>query len=192
MPTEALSDVLKDSTRPAFLFGSTPPREGTTEEKAREACAKFAARSAVLATDGFIVYDIQDEGGRTNIERPFPFRKTMDASEYASYFRAVSGKQCVVYKSVVEETAEAFEGWLDKATNHYGHSAFNFVGAPTSSMQYSGPTLIQAGEMANRRGASCNWGAVCIPERHTSKGNEHQNMFRKMEAGSEWFITQGM
>ena len=35
---------------------------------------KFATRSATLATDGFIVYDIQDEGGRTTIERPFPFR----------------------------------------------------------------------------------------------------------------------
>ena len=35
---------------------------------------KFASRSATLATDGFIVYDIQDEGGRTTTERPFPFR----------------------------------------------------------------------------------------------------------------------
>ena len=68
---EQLSDSLKDSSRPSFLFGSTPPREGTTEEKARESCAKFASRSAVLATDGFIVYDIQDEAGRTEVERPF-------------------------------------------------------------------------------------------------------------------------
>ena len=69
-----LSDVLRDSSRPVFLFGLVPPREGTSIEKARETCAKFAARSAVLATDGFIVYDIQDEDGRTTLERPFPFR----------------------------------------------------------------------------------------------------------------------
>ena len=59
--SESLVTVLQDGTRPVFLFGSTPPREGTTIEKAKETCAKFAARSAVLATDGFIVYDIQDE-----------------------------------------------------------------------------------------------------------------------------------
>ena len=29
--SEHLVHVLKDSGRPAFLFGSTPPREGTTE-----------------------------------------------------------------------------------------------------------------------------------------------------------------
>ena len=87
---EHLSDSLKDSSRPSFLFGSTPPREGTTEEKARESCAKFASRSAVLATDGFIVYDIQDEAGRTEMERPFPFRKTMDAALYASYFQGAA------------------------------------------------------------------------------------------------------
>ena len=89
---ESLSDILKDPSRPAFLFGSTPPRDGTSEEKAKATCAKFTARSAVLATDGFIVYDIQDEEGRTEMERPFPFRKTMDAALYASYFKPVCTK----------------------------------------------------------------------------------------------------
>jgi hypothetical protein len=97
---ETLSDILKDPSRPAFLFGSTPPRDGGTEEKAKATCAKFAARSAVLATDGFIVYDIQDEDGRTEKERPFPFRKTMDAALYASYFKPLCAKECVVYKCV--------------------------------------------------------------------------------------------
>ena len=62
----------------------------TTIEEAKETCKKFATRSAVLATDGFIVYDIQDEGKRTTLERPFPFRKTMDPALYASIFPAIS------------------------------------------------------------------------------------------------------
>ena len=188
---ETLCDVLRDSSRPSFLFGSTPPREGTTEEKAREACAKFAARSSVLATDGFIVYDIQDEGGRTTMDRPFPFRKTMDAAQYASYFKPVSGKQCVVYKSIADESCDAFGKWLDNSIDNYKHNAFVFVGAPTSNIKYAGPTLAQAGEIANKRVGSCNFGCVMIPERHTTKGNEHLNMLRKMEAGAEWFVTQG-
>ena len=105
---ESLVEVLRDPSRSVFVIGSSPPRDGTTEDKARESCRKFAQRSSVLAADGFIVYDLQDESARTNMERPFPFRKTIDAAEYASYFPAVSGKQCIVYKCVANETEEEF------------------------------------------------------------------------------------
>jgi hypothetical protein len=188
----SLAAALADPSRPVFLFGSTPPREGTTEEKAREACMKFAARSAVLATDGFIVYDIQDECSRTNLERPFPFRKTMDPSQYASYFPAVSGKECVVYKSVVEESPEKFNQWLSRAVEEHGHKAFNLVGAAsTSQARQAGLSLQAAGEHARGRG-DCKFGCVCIAERHSAKGNEHLNLLRKSEFGAEWFITQGI
>jgi hypothetical protein len=43
-----LAVALKDPSRPVFLFGSTPPKEGTSELKAKETCKKFAQRSAVL------------------------------------------------------------------------------------------------------------------------------------------------
>lgn len=147
----SLAAALIDPARPVFLFGSTPPREGTTIEKAKEACTKFAARSAVLATDGFIVYDIQDEGTRTTLERPFPFRKTMDPALYASFFPTYSGKQCVVYKSVVENSVEEFDAWLDTAINVYGHKTFNFVGAASSTANNTGPTLQEAGMRTQNR-----------------------------------------
>ena len=47
---------------------------------------KFVDRSAGLATDGFIVYDIQDEAGRTPDPRPFPFRKLDDPSHFGREF----------------------------------------------------------------------------------------------------------
>ena len=46
MPT--LLDALQNSSRPVFLFGSTPPREGTTIEKAKESCAKVKNRQKEL------------------------------------------------------------------------------------------------------------------------------------------------
>lgn len=134
MPVESIAAKLADSSRPAFLFGTVPPRENTSPEDAKAICARFTARSAVLATDGFIVYDIQEEGGRASTERPFPFRKTMDPSLYASYFTPLSGKTCVVYKSVIESDLKSFDKWIDTATRTHGHEAFNFVGAPTSSV----------------------------------------------------------
>lgn len=192
MASESLVDVLRDSTRPVFLLGSTPPREGTSLEKAQETCAKFTARSAVLATDGFIVYDIQDERSRISAERPFPFRKTMDPALYASLFPHLSGKQCVVYKAVSGETEQQFDDWLNRACDANDHHAFVLVGAASSSAHSPDClTLPEASRRTKQRGG-CAFGSVCIPERHSSKGNEHTNMFRKTEHGSEWFITQGI
>ena len=145
----------------------------------------------MLATDGFIVYDIQDEAGRTTVERPFPFKKTLDASWYASLFLENTGKHCVVYKSVVEDSLNGFDQWIDEAVVKYGHHCFNLVGAPTSTRQYQGPTLQEAMIHMSKK-PKCDFGCVAIPERHTKKGNENHNMVRKTEAGAKWFITQGV
>ena len=187
----SIVDALCDQSRPVFLFGSTPPREGTSEEKAKETCEKFIRRSAVLAIDGFIVYDIQDENGRTTQERPFPFRRTMDPALYASYFPNLSGKQCVVYKCVVEESEDAFCEWIEDAVASKKHTAFNLVGPASSSMTYKGPSLPKAADLVVRRG-DCKFGCVAIPERHLKKGNEDDNMIRKTKFGANWFITQGI
>jgi len=94
MPSPDLLRVLCDPTRPCFTFGCTPPREGTTEAEARRICAAYAARSAALATDGFVIYSLVDESVRTALPRPFPFRATMDAALFASYFFAAAEFTC--------------------------------------------------------------------------------------------------
>jgi len=71
------------SSRPAFLFGTVPAMEGTPLPKVREQAVKFAAKMRELAADGYIVYDIQEEAGRTEEPRPFPFRRMSDPVEYA-------------------------------------------------------------------------------------------------------------
>lgn len=192
-----LAAALADPARPVFLFGCTPPQEGTTEARAREICARFAARSAVLATDGFVVYDLQDEGVRTSEPRPFPFRRTMDSSLFASFFKPVSGKDCVVYKCATDSSAEAFDAWLSRATTEHGHQCFNLVGAPSSRAPGTGLSLADAMRTAAARAsasgaAPVNFGCVCIAERHTAKGTEHDAMAAKAAAGAGWFITQGI
>ena len=72
--------------RPAFLFGTVPAMEGTPLPKVREQAVKFAAKMRELAADGYIVYDIQEEAGRTEEPRPFPFRRMSDPVEYAGTF----------------------------------------------------------------------------------------------------------
>jgi len=189
--SHTLKEQLEDSTVPTFLFGCTPPRDGTEEDKAMQSCSKFSARSAALATDGFIVYDIQDEAGRTSIARPFPFRKTLDPSWYGSLFPTQSGKQTVVYKCVVESSLDGFKKWFAKATTTFNHNSFVLVGAPTSSREYSGCTMKDAAAVIKAH-PTATFGCVAIAERHTKKNNEHKNMMRKQNYGAKYFITQGI
>jgi 5,10-methylenetetrahydrofolate reductase len=70
----------------------------------------------------------------------------------------------------------------------HGHKAFNLVGA-ASSNQGGNLSLTEAGQITSERS---HFGCVCIPERHTTKANEHLNMMRKIRIGSSWFITQGI
>jgi hypothetical protein len=146
-----------------------------------------------LATDGFVVYSLVDESVRTSLPRPFPFRATMDAALFASFFFSVSGKRCVVYKPVSEGNTDSFDAWLASSVERHGHTAFTLVGAPSSAVGGGGLTLLGAlGRAAAQPSSSIGFGCVAIAERHTSKGNEHENMLRKGEAGASWFITQGI
>lgn len=187
----SLVDAMMDPARPAFTFGACPPREGTTPEEAVESAKKFCERAWVLACDGFIVYDIQDEAGRTSAPRPFPFRATIEPAGFGKLLSDHSGKQCVIYKSVGEPSVKAFDQWLDACQDVHGHNALNLVGAATSSRDVPGPTL---GDAAARVGVrpTCEFGCVTIAERHLKKGTEHENIQRKVDLGAQWFISQAV
>eukprot|EP00658_Telonema_sp_P-2_P033679 TRINITY_DN24669_c0_g1_i1.p1 TRINITY_DN24669_c0_g1~~TRINITY_DN24669_c0_g1_i1.p1 ORF type:complete len:409 (+),score=88.33 TRINITY_DN24669_c0_g1_i1:74-1300(+) len=187
---DCLAKALSDPTRPTFLIGSVPPREGTSPTDASEICDKFIQRARCLANDGFIVYDIQDEASRTNEERPFPFRRTLDPVEYASLFPPLAGKSAVVYKAVNEPDDQSFDGWLDHAMDMHGHRTLNLVGSASSRDVQGIGIQGAAARVSERPGLA--WGAVTIAERHTTKGNEHLNMLRKTGLGAKWFISQAV
>ena len=186
-----LAKALEDPKRPVFLMGCTPPREGTSPEDAVTICRKFVDRSRANATDGFIVYDIQDESSRNADARPFPFRRTLDPVEFASIFPRESGKSVVVYKVPVESKVAEFDSWLAQASISYGHRTFNLVGPASAADGATRVSLAQAAErlVADRDLA---FGCVTIAERHLKKGTEHLNILRKTALGAKWFISQAV
>mmetsp|Transcript_21868 Transcript_21868/g.37528 ORF Transcript_21868/g.37528 Transcript_21868/m.37528 type:complete len:393 (-) Transcript_21868:1215-2393(-) len=192
-----LCNRLADPSRPVFLLGDVPPGEGTPPGKCQEIANKFLARSRPLATDGFIVYDIQDEPGRTDMDRPFPFRRVMDSSAHAALLARSSGRECLVYKCVADAN---FDDWLQTAKTTHGHSAINLVGRASSEGKYEGPTIAEAMQQVSSE-EGVDFGCVCIAERHTiesakargkSYPTEHMNMIRKVKAGAKWFISQAV
>lgn len=197
MADASILERLSNPSRPVFLLGDVPPGEGTPPGKCQQIADKFLQRSRVLASDGFIVYDIQDEPGRSDIDRPFPFRKVMDSSAHAAMLARSSGRECLVYKCVADPD---FDEWLRVAKNDHGHSAINVVGRASSEGKYEGPSIAEAMEKVNAQ-EGMHFGCVCIAERHTLEAakargktypSEHLNMLRKQKAGAEWFISQAV
>ncbi|KAK7249688.1 hypothetical protein SO694_00004326 [Aureococcus anophagefferens] len=169
---ESVVASLTDPERPTFLHGMTPPLDSTSVGDAQVIADKFIARSRNLASDGFIVYDIQDEPSRSGASRPFPFRQLMDSSTYAAL-------------------------WLERPDQH-GHDAINVVGRPSADAPPKGPSMREA--MALVDASKAAFGAPASP-RHTddhakSRGKaapgEHENMLRKHKAGAQWFISQAV
>ena len=165
--------------------------EGSTPDELRDTAKKFCDRGAMLASDGFLVYDIQEEKGRTPEPRPFPFRKLCDPADYASVLKDVSGKDCLVYKCVAESDPGGFDQWLENAVEKQGICAYNLVGGASSANQYSGPTIPDVAAKLNKK-PQCAHGGVTIAERHVKKGNEHETLVKKSELGMQWFISQAI
>jgi hypothetical protein len=143
----------------------------------------------VLASDGFIVYDVQDESARTPDKRPFPFRALWDSSWYAGIVTSESNKQCVVYKAAPCDAN--FDQWLQDCVAKDGHTALTIVGAPSSKQAHPGPSTKEACRRTARV-PGVHFGCVCIAERHIKHQCEHEVLIKKMQWGAEWFITQGI
>lgn len=150
---------------------------------------KFADRGRVLAVDGYVCYDVQDESSRIDVKRPFPYRPLMEPSHFARLLSRAAHKECVVYKAVTcMQSVDHFKVWLDKLVDQDRHVAVNVVGAPSSDTVPTGPSTKDASLIvAQRKGV--RFGAVCIAERHASKKVEHVIMCKKASWGAEWFIT---
>ena len=197
---DSIVGSLCDPARPTFLFGCTPPSEVTSEQEAIDVARKFADRGRVLAVDGYIVYDVQDESSRTDAKRPFPYRRLMEPSRYARHLAHAAHKECVVYKAVTSmDSPEHFGAWLSQLMHQDCHTAINIVGAPSSkgASRPTGPStkeasLLTAKLAKGKDGPQLRFGAVCIAERHAQKGVEHVIMGKKMAWGAEWFVTQGI
>lgn len=143
------------------------------------------------------MYDIQDEPGRTDAARPFPYRRVMDSSAHAALLSRSSGRECLVYKCVADAN---FDDWLETARGAHGHTAINLVGRASSGGSYEGPTISEAMRRASAVGG-VGFGCVCIAERHTLESaaargrpypTEHVNMIRKQGGGAGWFISQAV
>jgi hypothetical protein len=127
---------LLDAAQPVLLYGTTPPRLGTGAAEIEAAAGKLAARLAGLPLDGLVVYDIQDETGRTAAPRPFPFSSTVDPREYAALLEQRLGRPAIAYKALGAMDEAQWRAWLAEAKQRFDTKFVSVVGRPTSGIRH--------------------------------------------------------
>lgn len=183
-----LKEALFDPGRTLRLYGTTPPRAGSSEEVVRNAAEKLALRVAALPLDGIVVYDIQEESGRSAYPRPFAFTGTIDPRGYSKLLRELTGKPAITYKCVGAHDEASWNDWLS-GTSCYGVEFLSIVGRPTSGVKHPLP-LSRAIRLAAAHPAGYTVGGVVIAERHGPERSEAARMLAKGIEGCGYFISQ--
>lgn len=188
-PAGRLRARLLDPTQPVRLYGTTPPRAGSTEQVVHEAAGKLVARVRTLPVDGIVVYDIQDESGRTNTPRPFAFTGTVEPRSYSSLLTQLADLPAINYKCIGTATDDQWQSWLTETARDYGIGFVSIVGRPTSGVRYP-LALSQAIGMAAQHWAGFTVGGVVIAERHNAARSESARLLVKGIEGCGYFISQ--
>ena len=162
-----------------------PARRPTQIDAAAD---KLAARLAGLPLDGVVVYDIQDETGRTESPRPFPFIGTVDPRDYATLLSAPGPP--IVYKALGTMDEAQWRAWLDE-TRRTRSQFLSIVGRPASGVRYPLP-LSRAIRIASRDRRRFIVGGVVIAERHDEQRSESARLLAKGIEGCGYFISQAV
>src|SRR5581483_7131817 len=174
------------------LYGTTPPRADAGAEAMERVAARLIERVRGLSLDGLVVYDVQDEAGRTSAPRPFPFLPTIDPCAYSRRLREMMGKPTVTYKCVADMTEERWASWLTQARRDYGIDHLSVVGLPSSRGVTSTLPLPRAIRLAAAHPANFTLGGVVIAERHGQGRSESRRMLQKAADGCSFFISQAV
>lgn len=184
-----LKEKIRQQQNGILLYGLTPPKQKTSQEKIQEIAQKQIERLQNLGIDGLILYDIQEETERTKEERPFPFLPTLDPSDYHQNYLNPLALPKIIYRYIGKYSETHFSNWLlkTKATEDYAV----FVGA-ASKKQTTQLTMSQAYHLRRKINPALILGGVAIPERHLVKNDEHVRVYNKIEQGCEFFVSQAV
>ncbi len=184
-----LVEKIKNKESGIVLYGITPPKTGTSEERIAEISALQIERLQALNIDGLVLYDIQDEKSRTEVKRPFPFIETLDAFSYSQDYLAPLNVPKIIYRAVGKYTQAQLGQFLGEASTTENLTVF--VGAASKDQAVS-MNMKDAYALKSKVNQELLLGGVTISERHQSKGDEHIRVFNKIAQGCDFFISQGV
>ncbi len=173
------------------LYGMAPPKRNTDPVRLQEIVARQVERLRELTTDGLIVYDIQDEPGRTGESRPFPFLPTLDPAEYAREALGSLPFPKVVYRSVGQVPEPELKSWLHQQDDEASVGGTVLVGAPSKDAPIK-MRLEDAYTVARGEELALPVGGIAIAERHARRFDEQDRLIQKQKQGCTFFVTQAV
>jgi 5,10-methylenetetrahydrofolate reductase len=187
----SLPTALLEPGRFIFLYGAATPRADADGDHIQRAASRLAERVQRLEPDGLIVYDVQDESGRTGEPRPFPFLPTLESRIYSRLLTQATGRPVITYKCVARLSEAEWAAWLDEA-KAYDICCLSVVGQAAAGNDTSGTPLLRAMEMAAAHPHGFTLGGVVIPERHRPERSESARLLQKAASGCGFFVSQAV
>lgn len=183
-----LRDKITNKETGLLFYSLTPPKITNDLDKIIRIANNQIERVKNTDIDGLILYDIQDESERTDLERPFAFISTVKPEVYAKEFLQELKVPKIVYKSIANLTETDFAQWLN---NNPELAYVVLVGASSQQqIQKTNFALENAYQLSAKQNNPFMLGGVTIPERHVKKQDEHQRIFKKVDMGCRFFISQ--
>ena len=189
-PASSLAAKLHAHRGTVRLYGTTPPRADASSADVADAAARLVERVRALPLDGFVVYDLQDESGRTDRPRPFPFVPKTDPRHCAGLLRRLSGHDAICFKCIGLLDEREWDAWLDETAIHYDIGLLSLVGRPVTRAAPYPMSLARAFQIAASHAGRFAPGGVTIAERHRNNGGEIRRMFDKQATGCGYFLSQ--
>jgi 5,10-methylenetetrahydrofolate reductase len=174
-----LREKLGDPSLPVTFFELVPPEAAKTTalEEAVE-----VIRGIVDSVDAINLPEIQNES------RPGPrtaqFVPRLDPRVLGARLREELGAEIVSNHCVVHEPDPL--PWLRETRDVFGIEHLVLVGGECGSIQYAGPSVLEATERFRSAGHTGALGGISIP----SRTGEAERVRRKHAAGLDFFTTQ--
>ncbi len=184
-----LKDKILNKEPGILIYGITPPKKGTEQQKVKEISQKQIERIKDTNIDGLILYDIQDEEDRITEERPFPFLETIDPEIYSHQYLKELKIPKIIYRCVGKYEQTEFSNWIQSDWDNDRFSVFVGASAKTQKVKLN---LKDAYNMSRKSNGKLNFGGVIIPERHTKYNDEHLRIINKIENGCKFFVSQAV
>jgi hypothetical protein len=158
----------------------------------RDIAERQARRIAALAPDGLVLYDLQDEAGRTEAARPFPFLPTLEPLDYSrDYLR----------RSTCRASYTSAWATRRRPNSSRGSTHSRPARAATPACLWERPRARgpkgRARSACRPRTTSCAraahrpaWAASRSPSATLRKLDEGERLFGKHAAGCRFFISQ--
>src|SRR5215472_1057382 len=174
-----LTAKIADPYVPVTFFEVVPPEEG---KPAAVEEAVQVVRQVAGSVDAINLPEIHNEARPG--ERTANFVPRMDPRHLAARLRNELGVEAVTNHCVVYAPDPL--PWLHETRNDFGVQHYVLVGGESSTVQYPGPTVMEATERLRAAGHEGALGGISIP----SRAGEAERVRRKHAAGLTFFTTQ--